>query len=188
MVRRHRPYCWGRKFCCASPWSFVGALCFKICFACPWTVLGLCEVCITLGLSWVLCSVRGVRRGFACPWTVLGLCEVCIILGRSWMLCMCALCARGTHALGLSWASVYVVHRPWPVLGALHFGMLACVVAPFGTVYGIVLCLCNMLVACPWLSWASAWVVTLGISWVFCAVAYGQVRHIDFQSVRVAFP
>ena len=134
------------------------------------------------------CSVRGVRRGFACPWTVLGLCEVCIILGRSWMLCMCALCARGTHALGLSWASVYVVHRPWPVLGALHFGMLACVVAPFGTVYGIVLCLCNMLVACPWLSWASAWVVTLGISWVFCAVAYGQVGHIDFQSVRVAFP
>ena len=101
---------------------------------------------------------------------------------------MCALCARGTHALGLSWASVYVVHRPWPVLGALHFGMLACVVAPFGTVYGIVLCLCNMLVACPWLSWASAWVVTLGISWVFCAVAYGQVGHIDFQSVRVAFP
>ena len=153
------------------------------------------------GLLWVLCALKFVSHAlglswasarFASPLACLGCSAVCAAcagvshaLGLSWA---SARCARGTHALGLSWASVYVVHRPWPVLGALHFGMLACVVAPFGTVYGIVLCLCNMLVACPWLSWASAWVVTLGISWVFCAVAYGQVGHIDFQSVRVAFP
>ena len=45
---------------------------------------------------------------------------------------MCALCARGTHALGLSWASVYVVHRPWPVLGALHLVCLHVWLLPMG--------------------------------------------------------
>ena len=141
----------------------------------PWPVLGALQCARRAQGFRMPLDCLGPLRGVHHPWPVLDALHVCA---------MCAWDTCPWTVLGLCVCGA----SPLAGLGRSAFWYACMCGCSFGTVYGIVLCLCNMLVACPWLSWASAWVVTLGISWVFCAVAYGQVGHIDFQSVRVAFP